>query len=129
MVESLAVASGAAIALAGHFAKGNASAKETIDRINGRGVFARDPDSLIIFTKPEEEGAFVVEMVLRNLPPMNPFVVRWGWPMFRREDNLDPTRLKQVGGRPAKFKPEDILALLEDKRLKASEWFGAAEKK
>ena len=49
--------------VAGHFAKGNASAKGTIDRISGSGVFARDPDSLVVFTRHEEEGAFVVEMV------------------------------------------------------------------
>jgi hypothetical protein len=30
------------------------------------GTFARDPDSLITFTKHEEEGAFTVEMVLAN---------------------------------------------------------------
>jgi AAA domain len=57
MVESLAVSTGAAVAMAGHFAKGNASAKESIDRISGSGVFARDPDSLIIFTKHEQENA------------------------------------------------------------------------
>jgi AAA domain len=67
MVESLAVSTGAAVAMAGHFAKGNASAKESIDRISGSGVFARDPDSLIIFTKHEQEGAFTVELTLRNL--------------------------------------------------------------
>ena len=55
MVENLAVTTGAAVALAGHYAKGNAAAKESIDRISGRGVFARDPDSLITFTKHEEE--------------------------------------------------------------------------
>ena len=55
-IESLAVSTGAAVAVAGHFAKGNPSAKETIDRISGSGVFARDPDSLVVFTRHEEEG-------------------------------------------------------------------------
>src|SRR3954462_16003810 len=96
----LAIPSGC---MAGHFAKGNAAAKETIDRISGSGVFARDPDSLIPFTKHEEEGAFTVEMVLRNLPPVEPFVVKWEWPLFRRASQLDPARLKQAGGRPARF--------------------------
>jgi len=66
MVESLAMHTGAAIALAGHFAKGNASGKEAIDRISGSGVFARDHDSLVVFTKHEQEGAFVMDLVLRN---------------------------------------------------------------
>jgi len=94
--------------VAGHFAKGNASAKGTIDRISGSGVFARDPDSLVVFTRHEEEGAFVVEMVLHNLPPVAAFVVRWRYPLFRREDGLDPTRLKSMGGRPAQYTAETI---------------------
>jgi hypothetical protein len=87
MMDTVATTTGAAVVLAGHFAKGNASAKETIDRISGSGVFARDPDtdSLVVFTKCEEEGAFVVEMVLRNHPPVAPFVVKWQYPLFVRE--------------------------------------------
>jgi hypothetical protein len=95
-VANLALSSGAAVAMAGHFAKGNAAAKETIDRISGSGVFARDPDGLITFTRHEEEGAFAVEMVLRNLPPVDPFVVKWDWPQFKREESLDPSKLKQA---------------------------------
>jgi hypothetical protein len=60
-----------------------------------RGVLARDPDSLVIFTKHEEPGAFTVEMILRNLPPVHPFVVQWEYPQFVRKDGLDPSRLKQ----------------------------------
>ena len=105
-----------------YFAKGNAAAKETIDRISGSGVFARDPDSLITFTKHEEEGAFTVEMVLRNLPPVEPFVVAWDWPLFRRAESLDPARLKQAGGRPPRYSPETLLKCLGDQRLTSTEW-------
>ena len=62
-----------------HYAsKGNQSGKDSIDRISGSGVFARDPDSIVTMTKHEEDGAFVVEPVLRNLPPIEPFCVAWG---------------------------------------------------
>src|SRR5690606_20771529 len=37
-----------------HFAKGNASAKESIDRMSGSGVWARDPDTLMMMTNHEE---------------------------------------------------------------------------
>jgi hypothetical protein len=110
------------VALAGHFAKGNASAKETIDRISGSGVFARDPDSLVIFTQHEEERAFAVELVVRNLPPVEPFVVEWQYPRSVRKDGLDPCRLKSLGGRPAKHNAETLLEVLGTKRLKTSEW-------
>jgi hypothetical protein len=121
-IEHLAVTTGAAVAMAGHFAKGNASAKETIDRISGSGVFARDPDSLVIFTKHEEEGAFVVETILRNFPPVAPFVVGWQWPVFRRKDELDPTKLKSAGGRPPAYTVDDLLECLGDGRLSSEEW-------
>ena len=121
-MENLAVTTGAAVAMAGHFAKGNAAAKETIDRISGSGVFSRDPDSLVTFTKHEEEGAFTIEMVLRNLPLVEPFVVQWDWPLFVRAESLDPTRLKQAGGRPAKHTAEDLLECLGIQRLRSGEW-------
>jgi regulatory protein RepA len=40
-VDRLAVQTGASVISAAHFAKGNASAKEAIDRISGSGVFGR----------------------------------------------------------------------------------------
>src|SRR3954470_23651854 len=60
----LAIPSGC---MAGHFAKGNAAAKETIDRISGSGVFARDPDSLITFTKHEEQGSQGSHLTIKQL--------------------------------------------------------------
>jgi hypothetical protein len=128
-LESLAMESGAAIAFGAHFAKGNASAKEAIDRISGSGVFARDPDSLLIFTKHETDDAFTVEPILRNFAPVAPFAVRWQYPLMRRADDLDPAKLKQVGGRPAKHRPEDLLALLSPDGLTHREWIESAAKK
>ena len=121
-IEKVAVDTGAAVVLAGHFAKGNPAAKESIDRISGSGVFARDPDSLVTFTRHEEEGAFTIEMTLRNLAPVAPFVARWDWPLFRRADGLDPNRLKQVGGRPVSHTAETLLELLGNDRLSTAEW-------
>jgi hypothetical protein len=125
--EKLAIETGSAVLLAHHFAKGNASAKDFIDRISGSGVFLRDPDSYVCFTMHEEEDAFSVEMKLRNLPPVAPFVVKWEWPLFQRAEDLDPSRLKQSGGRPAMHKPEALLECLGDKRLTTGEWREAAE--
>jgi len=76
-LESLTVETGATVAFGAHYAKGNAANKETIDRVSGSGVFARDPDSLINFTRHEKEDAFTVEAALRNFKPVEPFVVRW----------------------------------------------------
>jgi hypothetical protein len=101
-VEDLAVQSGSAVVFAAHFSKGNQGAKESIDRISGSGVFARDPDSLLIFTKHEEPDCFTVEPTIRNMPPVEPFVVRWQYPLMVVDDMLDPTKLKK-GGRPKRY--------------------------
>jgi hypothetical protein len=111
-LEKLATQTGAAIAFGAHFAKGNASGKESIDRISGSGVFARDPDSLLILTKHEEEDAFSVDAILRNFPPVKPFVVRWIFPLMQRADELDPKRLKKAGGRNKAHDPKKLLATI-----------------
>jgi hypothetical protein len=126
MVERLTVDTGAAVAYANHFAKGNASGKEAQDRISGSGVFARDPDSLIIFTAHETEGAFTVETVLRNFAPVAPFVVQWNFPLMERAGDLDPADLKQVAGRRREHDPLKFLALIADRDeqnpISISEW-------
>jgi hypothetical protein len=107
-IEELTVQTRAAVAFSCHFAKGNAAGKESIDRISGSGVFARDPDVILNFTRHEEKDAFTVEATLRNSPPIDPFVVRWQYPLMHRDNTLDPARLKQVG----RGKGHDPLVLL-----------------
>ena len=63
-----------------------------------------------------------VEMVLHNLPPVAPFVVRWRYSLFRREDGLDPARLKSMGGRPAQYTAETLLECLGNDRLSSGDW-------
>ena len=109
-IERLTVETGAAVTYGCHFAKGNASAKEAIDRISGSGVFARDPDSLLIFTAHEDEGCFTVDPILRNFAPIHPFVARWKYPLFESADELDPAKLKQVAGKKKQHDPVKLLA-------------------
>ncbi|MBE2181415.1 MAG: AAA family ATPase [Chthoniobacterales bacterium] len=92
--ERIAVRTGAAIAFGSHFSKGNQAAKDAMDRIGGSGVFARDPDAILTMTAHEEEDAYTVETSLRNFPPQPSFVARWEFPLFKRDDNADPSLLK-----------------------------------
>lgn len=108
-IEQLAVRTSAAVAFGAHFSKGNQSQKESIDRISGSGVFARDPDSLLILTRHEEDDAFTVEATLRNLKPMASFCVRWQFPLMRPDYELDPAKLKQVAGRKREHDPKKLL--------------------
>jgi len=109
--ERVAVRTGSAIAFGAHYSKGNQSQKDAIDRIGGSGVFARDPDSILTFTRHREEDCFSVEMTLRNHAPQEPFVVRWEYPIFTVDATLEPGDLKQPG-RPREYRHEDVLNLV-----------------
>jgi hypothetical protein len=87
-------------------------------------VFARDPDAILTMTPHEEEEAFTVDCTLRNFAPQPPFVVRWDWPIFTRDEALDPESLKkpkQVGKTRSeegqfqtKYKVDHILDCLKE---------------
>jgi hypothetical protein len=125
-VEEVSVETGAAIAFGAHFSKGNQSGKSSMDRVSGSGVFARDPDTLLALTPHEQGGCFTVETVLRNLPPTDPFVVRWDFPLFVRDDSLDPDRLRTKAGREKTFRADQLLACLGDRASTSTEWMKAS---
>ena len=105
-LEAVALKTGAAIAFGAHFAKGNASGKEHIDRVSGSGVFARDPDTIATATAHEVDGAFTIETTCRNFPPPTPFAVRWAYPRMVLDTALDPTRLRQARRQTGPARPE-----------------------
>ncbi len=100
-LDALAVETGAAVAFGAHFAKGNAAGKDALDRIAGSGVFARDPDAIITATAHAADGAFTLDFILRNFAPVEPFAVRWSFPLMTRDTMLDPADLKQPRARRA----------------------------
>jgi hypothetical protein len=121
--ERIAVETGAAVAFGAHFSKGNQAGKESIDRIGGSGVFARDPDTILTLTAHEEKDAFTVDPILRNHAPMEPFAVRWEYPLMRLDGALDPTRLKKrKGGRESNYSVTDVLECLGSEELKTAEF-------
>jgi hypothetical protein len=128
-IEQLIERTGAAVVYAHHFAKGNAAKKKAMDRLSGSGVFARDADTIITFTEHEEEGCYVVEITLRNLPPQPPFVVQWDVPVMVERRDLDPADLKRGGDEDLQEDDlEPLVELLEEKPLTTGEWQAAAER-
>jgi hypothetical protein len=125
-IELLAVKTGAAVAFGAHFSKGNQSQKESIDRIGGSGVFARDPDTILTFTRHDETDCFTVDATLRNHPPIDPFVVRWEFPLMCVDSTLDPANIRSAGAK-AKATPDQALSLLT-RSMDESEWRNLAVK-
>jgi RecA-family ATPase len=113
-IEQLAVQSGAAVAFGAHYSKGNQSAKDPVDRIGGSGVFARDPDVILTMTPHEDKDAYVVDLTLRALPQVDPFVVSWQGVQFHRDDAADPARLRAAGKTAKTAKAKYKLGTLAD---------------
>jgi hypothetical protein len=120
-VEAIAVETDAAVLFSSHFSKGDQSEKEAVDRVSGSGAWARDPDSVLTMTPHEDLDSFTVEATLRNLAPIKPFVVKWEYPLFTRQDEADPQKLRRPAGRgrPTEFTEQDILAQMKDKSWRA----------
>src|SRR5215467_2483946 len=97
--EGLVQRTGAALVVAHHFAKGDSTSKNAMDRMSGAGAWARDPDSIIVLTPHEEADCFTVSTVLRNLPQVDEFVVRWDYPLMKVANDLNPEALRRPQGR------------------------------
>ncbi len=94
-LEKIAVNTGAAIAIATHFSKGNQAGKDHMDRIGGSGVIGRDGDVIITMTENETPDAMTISLSLRSYAPVEPFAVRWEYPLFSPDTSIDPAALKQ----------------------------------
>ena len=131
--EELASNTGAAIVFAAHFSKGNQSGKQSIDRISGSGVFARDADSLIVMTELEAESCFGIECILRNFKRVQPFSVRWEYPLMKLAPDVDPANLRQAAGRSRdpKHEPFKLLAAIghttPDNPISITAWATSAD--
>jgi hypothetical protein len=123
-IERIVEATGAAVIFAHHYAKGNASKKNQIDRMSGSGVFARDADTIITLTEHEQKGCYSVEMTLRNLAPQPPFVIEWKYPVMVERPVLSPEDFKS--DEPAVDEYEPLVSLLDEAPLTTGDWLEAA---
>jgi len=98
-----------------HFAKGDSTLKEAIDRSAGSGVFQRDPDSILVVSPQEEQNCYTVESILRNHKPVEPFVIEWNFPCFSLRKELDPTQLRKKGSSAPRYCVEQLVDWLKKK--------------
>ena len=121
-IEKLAVQSGAAVVFGAHFSKGNQSGKESIDRISGSGVFARDPDTILVMTKHELEDTYTVEATLRNFKPIDSFCVQREHPLMVRNDAVDPAKLKKANMKTEQYPVAMLMKEIGVDELTTTEW-------
>lgn len=83
-----------------HATKGNQSAKAVTDVGAGAGSQSRATDTHLVMRQHEEEGAVVLDAAVRSWPPVDPVCLRWAFPTWHLDDDLDPTQLRSE--RPSK---------------------------
>lgn len=108
-VDNYAEHTGAAIALIHHASKGGQSDKDVTDVGSGAGAISRAADTHLILRPHEEENAVVLDARLRSWEPLSPIGLRWFFPVWQPDDNLDPALLK------GRRKPADERKAASDK--------------
>jgi hypothetical protein len=96
-----------------HFSKGNQAGKEPEDRISGAGTIVRDADDVITLTKHEQPFAFTLDFIIRDHPPIEPFVIQWHAPIMVRAD-LDPAKIKGPAGRRESCNPQELFSIIQN---------------
>ena len=98
-----------------HSGKGNQSEKDPLDVIRGSSAKAGDLDAAMVLRKHEVEGCFRVDMVHRELAPVEPFVIGWDYPLMTLRADLSPDAMKKAKpGRKAEYAPEKLLSAIAD---------------
>lgn len=137
-LESLCHQTGAALALAHHFTKGDPWDKDPQDRPSGSGVFARDPDALVLLTPgrskrggndnrvgvvEEEDVGWLVycEFVLRATAPMEGRWIRWGTSTFESATEGPKMVLKSRDGSMATEYGDTLKGMPPMKRVTTSD--------
>ena len=116
LFDKITMETDASIIFSHHFSKGSKYNTSAIDRASGSGVFARDPDAIVVFSlldwKPPEETPYKtavrVEMILREFPSPAPRNFFFDYPLHEYDaDNLlmdtelqgSPTARMKGGGK------------------------------
>ena len=93
LIDRYAEVLGCAFVLIHHTSKGNQSTKAVTDVGAGAGSQSRAADAHVILRRHREEGCVVMESVVRSFPSVKPVCLRWHWPLWDRDDTLNPDDL------------------------------------
>jgi len=93
-----------------HFGKGNQSEKDPLDAIRGSSAKGGAIDAAMIIRKHDIDDAYRVDMIHRELPPIEPFVISWNYPLMELRPDLNPDDMKKVkGGRSKEYELSFLL--------------------
>ncbi len=93
-LDQIAARLACAIVSVHHASKGLQSGKSVTDVGSGAGSQARATDTHLILRPHQEPDAVVLEAAVRSWPPVKPMCLRWNFPVWTRDDSLDPADLR-----------------------------------
>ena len=94
LIDKYAAALDCAFVLIHHTSKGNQSLKSVTDVGAGAGSQSRAADAHVILRRHKVKGVVVMESVVRSFPSVSPICLRWDWPVWNRDDSLNPEDLE-----------------------------------
>lgn len=104
LIDQYAERLGASFVLIHHASKGNQSSKSVTDVGAGAGAQSRSADNHVVLRAHEENNVVVLEAVVRSWPPVEPICLRREFPIWVREESLDPSKLRRDRQRSASAK-------------------------
>jgi hypothetical protein len=85
---------GCAFVLIHHSSKGSQADKAVTDVGAGAGAQSRATDTHLILRAHQEEKVVVLDAAVRSWAPIEPVCLRWSFPVWSVDDQLDPTQLR-----------------------------------
>jgi hypothetical protein len=85
---------GCSFVLVHHASKGNQSGKSVTDVGAGAGSQARATDTHLVLRQHQEDECVVVDAAVRSWQPINSICLRWSFPVWNIDDNLDASDLR-----------------------------------
>ena len=130
-LDRITTEGGCTLILNDHFAKGNQSEKDPLDSIRGSSAKMGDLDAAMILRKHEVKDCFRVDMIHRELPPVDPFCLGWEYPLMKLQPDLDPDAMKKPKpGRHQGHDPIELLSYIQEttteKPMSITAWAKAA---
>jgi hypothetical protein len=94
-IDKIADRLGCCFVLVHHASKGLQNAKSVTDVGAGAGSQSRATDCHLVLRQHEEDGIMAVDAAVRSWKPIEPFCIRWDYPVWNLAPEFDPQHLKK----------------------------------
>lgn len=130
-IDRLTTEAGCTVITNDHSGKGDQSGKDPLDVIRGSSAKGGDLDAAMVLRRHKVKDCFRVDLVHRELPPVEPFVIGWNFPLMELRPDLDADALRKTkGGRGCDHDPLALLAAIAhtsaEEPISVSAWATAA---